>query len=865
MTESDRLSDPAWKKWGPYLTERQWGTVREDYSPGGTAWEFISHDMARSKAFRWGEEGIGGICDDQQRLCFALALWNEKDPILKERLFGLTGNEGNHGEDVKELYYYLDNTPTHSYMKYLYKYPHQAFPYKELVEVNKGRGKEAPEYEILDTGVFNDGRYFDVFIEFAKAGEEDILVRIEAFNRGADSSALIILPTVWLRNLWNFGGEKGVIQRNQSGLSIDATENNLYNVYFDAPQDILFCDNETNYQKLYGAPNHSAFCKDGLNEYIVHGNKDAINSNKTGTKAAAYYRLQIDGGQSAVVCLRLTKNNNADPFSDFDQIIKSRLQEADQFYREAIGKTATDEVRMIQRQAFAGMLWSKQLYFYDVDQWLDGDPGQPPPPPERQNGRNSDWRHLKAADIISMPDKWEYPWFAAWDLSYHTIVLAQVDIDFAKEQLLLLLLPRYQHPSGQIPAYEWSFGDVNPPVQAMAALRIYETERQKTGRSDAEFLKKAFEYLHNYLDWWKNQKDIGGNSIFEGGFLGLDNISVFDRSAELPTGGYLEQSDGTAWMAMFCLNMLKISTELALHHFHYESVAADYFEYFLKIAYSMASFGTNEVNLWDENDGFFYDRLHLPDNSCFPLKIRSVVGLIPLCAVEVLDEKLLGNLPEFKDRVEKFIVDNPEKAMQVSRWHIKGDDGKTLLSLLRGHRIKMLLKRILDENEFLSDYGVRSLSKVYEQNPYSLEINGRKYEVKYAPAESDSGLFGGNSNWRGPIWAPVNYLLIASILKFYNYYSDDFKVEYPVGSGKEETTLKEVAELLAKRFSTIFLIKDDGSRALHAQYPEYQIDPHFRSLILFYEYFDGNTGRGVGASHQTGWTGLTAEILNYAR
>ncbi|MCG3119684.1 MAG: hypothetical protein ALAOOOJD_02192 [bacterium] len=871
--EKKRLADAsrktgqkaAWKKWGPYVTERQWGTVREDYSPYGNAWEYISHEAARSKAFRWGEEGIAGICDDRQLLCFALALWNGRDPILKERIFGLTGNEGNHGEDAKEHYYYLDSTPTHSYMQMLYKYPHAEFPYAWLVEENRRRGKGAPEFELIDTGVFNDERYFDVFIEYAKAAPDDILIRITAHNRGPEAATLHLLPTVWFRNTWAWGmnGHKpsmGVTARGD--IEINQTDLGKMWLLCEGDPQFLFCDNETNVKRLYNIEGRGYF-KDGINEYIVHGNVAAVNPSQMGTKAAAHYRLNIPAGKAATIRLRLTNvATMADKaFADFDSIFAARLNEADEFYADVQWQMQDEDAKNVQRQAFAGMLWSKQFYYFDVPQWLNGDPGQPAPPENRKRGRNSEWLHLNNAEIISMPDKWEYPWYAAWDLAFHCIPLARIDADFAKEQLVLLTREWYMHPNGQLPAYEWAFGDVNPPVHAWATWRVFQIDRKlNNGKGDLVFLERVFQKLLLNFTWWVNRKDAHGMNIFQGGFLGLDNIGVFDRSAPLPTGGHIAQADGTSWMAMYSLNMMRIALELALHNHVYEDMASKFFEHFLYIAGATANIGGEGINLWDQQDEFFYDVLHLPNGQKITLKVRSMVGLIPLFAVETLEPDLLDKVPEFKQRLEWFLNYRPDLASLVSRWQEHGKGERRLLSLLRGHRMKRLLKRMLDETEFLSDYGVRALSRIHEDHPYVFHVNGNSFTVQYQPAESDSGLFGGNSNWRGPIWMPMNYLLIESLQKFHHYYGDDFKIECPTGSGKF-LTINEIANELTRRLTRLFLRDENGRRPVFNYSEKIQTDPHFRDYVLFHEYFHGDNGRGVGASHQTGWTGLVAKLL----
>jgi hypothetical protein len=870
--EQKRLSEnrdkvEKWDLFGPYLSERAWATVREDYSPYGTAWDYFPHDHARSRTYRWNEDGLAGISDKEQRLCFALALWNEQDSILKERIFGLTGQEGNHGEDVKEYYYYLDSTPTHSYMRMLYKYPQAAFPYSQLIEENRRRGKDDFEYELVDTGVFTENRYFDVFVEYAKAGSDDILIRISATNRGPEAAPLRILPTIWYRNTWAWGYDDRKPELTSAGkrnqfLVIRGQHHSLGETYLycDGADELLFTNNETNTQRLYGVPGATPYVKDGINNYIVNGNRAAVNPYRTGTKAAASYEVTIRPGSTVTVRLRLTSKAAATPFADFDSIFALRQREADQFYAELQPATLAEDDKLIQRQAFAGMLWSKQFYYYDVAQWLQGDPSQPAPPPERKTGRNWEWAHLNNADVISMPDKWEYPWFAAWDLAFHTIPLALVDSHFAKNQLDLLTREWYQHPNGGLPAYEWAFGDVNPPVIAWAAWRVYKIEQKQTGQSDRAFLESVFHKLLMNFTWWVNRKDAEGKNVFQGGFLGLDNIGIFDRSAPLPTGGHLEQSDGTSWMGMFSLNMLKIALELARANPVYENIATKFFEHFLAIAEALNHRCGEGTGLWDEEDEFFYDVLKLPDGGSFNLKVRSLVGLIPLLAVETIDADMLEAMPGFKERLEWYLENRPEKAKLVSRWQVPGEHDRRLLALVRGHRMKRLLARMLDETEFLGDYGIRSISKYHEANPYMLQAGDMNYAVRYEPAESRSGLFGGNSNWRGPVWFPINYLLIEALQKFHHYYGDDFKVECPTGSGRY-LTLEEVAGELSQRLIATFRRGADGHRPFYGGNEYFQRDPNFRDYILFNEYFHGDNGAGVGASHQTGWTGLVAKLI----
>jgi len=874
-TERQRLAEcttspPAWKKWGPYLSERQWGTVREDYSPHGNAWDYFPHDHARSRAYRWGEDGIAGFSDHEQKLCLSLALWNERDPILKERLFGLTNGEGNHGEDVKELYYYLDATPTHSYLKMLYKYPQAAFPYADLVAENRRRGIGAPEYELLDTGALDDNRYFDVFVEYAQAGIDDVLMRITAYNRGADSAPLHLLPQLVFRNTWSWksGRHKPNMRLDGHGLIAERKGLGTYHCYAasrDAPgMQWLLTENETNSRRLYASDAPGPF-KDGFHEYLIDRRKEAISANHKGTKAAAHFRFDVPAHGAVSVRLRLSRAALPTPLEGFDPLFDQRRAEADEFYADLQLDMEHADARHVQRQALAGMIWSKQFFYFDIPEWINGDPGQVPPPPERRRGRNRDWMHLNNADIISMPDKWEYPWYAAWDLAFHTLALALVDSQFAKEQLVLLTREWYMHPNGQMPAYEWAFGDVNPPVHAWATWRVYQMDRnQHGGKGDLAFLERVFHKLMLNFTWWVNRKDAEGRNVFQGGFLGLDNIGVFDRSAQLPTGGHIDQADGTSWMAMYSLNLMRIALELAQHNPVYEDVATKFFEHFLHIAEAMNNVGEAGIGLWDEQDQFFYDVLHLPDGSMVPLKVRSMVGLIPLFAVETLEPELLDKVPEFKRRLEWFLKYRPDLASLVSHWNAEGRGHRRLLSLLRGHRMKRLLKRMLDETEFLSDYGIRAISKHHHRQPYVFKVNGMDLSVRYLPAESDSGLFGGNSNWRGPIWFPVNYLLIESLQKFHHYYGDDFKIECPTGSGKF-VSIDDAAREIAARLTRIFLKDEHGKRPVFSHYSRLQNDEHFRDHVLFYEYFHGDTGRGVGAAHQTGWTGLVAKLLQPRR
>jgi hypothetical protein len=861
-----------WKRWGPYLAERQWGTVREDYSAVGTAWEYFPHDMARSRAYRWGEDGIGGVSDRHQRMCFALALWNGRDHILKERLFGLNGHEGNHGEDVKEYYFYLDSTPTHSYMKFLYKYPQAAFPYDQLVAENHNRTKKDFEYELLDTGVFNDNRYFDVFMEYAKGEPEDILIKITAWNRGPEEAQLDLLPTLWFRNIWSFGEKHGhphlARVADFKGAAVVAADESRYGkrwLLVENASELLFTENETNFKRVFGFECNSPYVKDSFHDYVVGGVKEAVNPALKGTKCAAYYRFKIAPGAAVTLRLRLTnvepKDFVANPFDgSFEKIFTQRKGEADQFYARRFPQERSDDAHSVMRQALAGMLWSKQCYHYDVRTWLQGDPGQPPPPPERKKGRNHDWAHLYNADVLSMPDKWGYPWFAAWDLAFHTVALSLVDPDFAKEQLILLLREWYMHPNGQLPAYEWAFGDVNPPVHAWAAWRVYKIEKRIRGRADRTFLERVFHKLLLNFTWWVNRKDPDGMNVFQGGFLGLDNIGVFDRSQPLPTGGHLEQSDGTSWMGMYCLNMLAISLELAREDPAYEDVASKFFEHFVYIADAINSHGLDNESLWSEEDGFFYDAIHLPTGEQRSLKVRSMVGLIPLFAVEVLEPEVIARLPGFQRRMQWFLDNMPGFAGHVDQTQSSPNGVRRLLSLVDSKQLVRILAYMGNPQEFLSPHGIRALSKYHAEHPYILPVNGTDYRVDYEPGESQSGLFGGNSNWRGPIWFPPNFLMIESLQKFHHYFGDDFRVEYPTGSGQQKS-LWEVSADLSRSLTHIFLRDEKGKRPVYGGNDKFQNDPLWRDFILFYEYFHGDTGVGLGASHQTGWTGLVSKLL----
>jgi hypothetical protein len=871
-----------WKHWGPYLSARAWGTVREDYSADGAAWDYLPHDHARSKTYRWNEDGLLGICDQQQFLCFALALWNEHDPILKERPFGLTGNEGNHGEDVKEYWFFLDSTPTHSYMKALYKYPQAAFPYTQLVEENRRRDKTQPEYELLDTGVFNEDRYFDIFVEYAKSDPEDILISITIINRGPEEAPLHLLPTLWFRNTWAWGyderrpslkrcspdpiqGVGAIIEAQHFQLG---THRLLCQADGSGPE-LLFTENESNNARLYppDGSNTTPYVKDGINDTIVQGHKEAVNPEQVGTKAAAHYALTLKPGETREIRLRLTSQFSlSEPLqAPFSHVLQTREEEADAFYATVAPTGISADVRNIQRQALAGMLWSKQYYQYDVLEWLRGDSTQPSPPAARWQGRNHDWKHINNNNILSMPDVWEYPWYAAWDLAFHCITLAIVDPDFAKQQLILLLREWFMHPNGQLPAYEWAFGDVNPPVHAWAALRVYQIERRIRGVGDTAFLERVFHKLLLNFTWWVNRKDAAGNNVFQGGFLGLDNIGNFDRSKPLPTGGYLDQSDGTSWMAAYCLNMLAIALELARQDSTYEDVATKFLEHFFYIAHAMndrpAVTGDDDgVDLWDEEDKFYYDVLQLDNGNHFFLRVRSMVGLLPLLAVETLDADLLQMLPDFTSHLSWFLNNRPDLCSDVASIARQGEGERRLFAVVNEGRLRCLLARMLDESEFLSPHGLRSVSRYHLEHPYGLAVDGAYYQVDYEPAESQTGLFGGNSNWRGPIWFPLNYLLIEALQKFDYYYGHDFKIECPTGSG-QMMTLWEVSQELSRRLIRLFRRDENGRRPVFGGTEKFQTDPNWCDFIPFHEYFHGDNGAGLGASHQTGWTGLVAKLI----
>ena len=869
-TEQKRLNEAReagvpWKKWGPYLSERQWGTVREDYSRDGNAWDYFSHDQARSRAYRWGEDGLGGISDDKQRLCFALALWNGKDPILKERMFGLTNSEANHGEDVKEYYFYVDSTPTHSYMKYLYKYPQREYPYRDLIETNRGRSRKEFEYELLDTGAFEGDRYWDVFVEYAKEGPEDVLVKVTVHNRGPEAATIHLLPTLWFRNTWSWGDGEPKPSLRAEGGTIVASHPELGDMSLscDGYPELLFTENESNVYRLWGQANPSPYVKDSFHQYVVEGKKEAVNPARTGTKAAAHYVVDVPAGGSSVVRLRLSSARPAAPFGPaFDASFRARLADADEFFARITPHSLTEDERRVHRQAIAGMLWGKQFYFYDVDRWLKEHEAHPLLGAKAREIRNSDWFHMFNGDVISMPDKWEYPWYAAWDLAFHTVALSLVDFDFAKDQLLLMLRSLYFHPNGQIPAYEWNFGDVNPPVHAWATLYLYKYEKN-LGRADRKFLERAFQGLQLNFNWWVNRKDPSGKNVFAGGFLGLDNIGVFDRSAKLPTGGTLEQADGTAWMAFYCQNMLDIATILAEDDPGYEEVAFKYLQHFSWIAYAMDRIGEHHDEMWDEKDGFFYDVLRLPNGDATRLKVRSMVGLLPLCAATVFEGETLERMPRLRELIALFRQRHPDVFAHIAPTAdgYVGYGNRRLLSVLNKAKLERVLGYLLDEEEFLGPHGIRSLSKFHDRHPFVFHVEGQAHVVSYLPAESDNGMFGGNSNWRGPVWMPVNVLIVRGLLNLYGFYGDDFTVECPTGSGNR-MTLFEVAKEITGRLAGIFLRDANGKRPVYGGTAEFQEDPHWRDLVLFYEYFHGDNGAGLGASHQTGWTGCIAPLLD---
>lgn len=869
--EASRLDGVAWKKWGPYLSERQWGTVREDYSASGNAWDSFTHDQARSRAYQWGEDGLGGISDDKQRLCFALALWNGKDPILKERLFGLTNGEGNHGEDVKEYYYYLDSTPTHSYMKYLYKYPQSEYPYDKIVASNRYRKRDEFEYELVDTGLFDEDRYFDVFIEYAKETPEDVLIKITVHNRGPEDATLHVLPTLWFRNTWTFesGSPKPSLKLCQNAPAHTATviaehaELGTRYLYTDRSVPLLFTDNETNELRIIGRPNRTPFVKDGINNFMVHRNTTSINSEQTGTKVSPHFEIVVPAANSVVLRLRLTDKAPdilSEPFDAiYERVFEERVADCDEFYKSITPKNVSDDEALVMRQALAGMLWSKQYYYFDGVKWLR-EHGFDPMQGDGHAIRNREWFHMLNDDIISMPDKWEYPWYAAWDSAFHTVALAMVDTEFAKKQLSLMLDTTYQHPNGQIPAYEWNFSDVNPPVHAWAALFLYKTEKQQRETGDIVFLKNIFQKLLTNFTWWVNRKDRFGKNVFEGGFLGLDNISVFDRSAPLPTGGYLEQADGTAWMALFCQNMMEIAAELAAHDSAYEEHVTKFAEHFIWIASAVNR--VNETGLWDEVDGFYYDLLRLPDGKCKQLKVRSMVGLLPLCAATVIESEQRKHIPNAQKHLHKRLKQMPEilRVIHQTGPNMLGVQDRGMVALVNEERLRRILSKLLDENEFLSPYGIRSLSRYHEKHPFVTNANGQDYKVEYLPAESNSGLFGGNSNWRGPIWLAVNALIIRALLQYYLYYGENLRIECPTGSGNM-MNLFEVSKELSRRLTSIFVRNSEGKRPVFGGTEKFQTDPNFRDYVLFYEYFHGDNGAGLGASHQTGWTGIVARFI----
>lgn len=863
--KEDKKKKTHWRRWGPYLSERQWGTVREDYSADGEAWQFFPHDHARSRAYRWGEDGIAGISDNHQRLCFALAFWNGEDEILKERIFGLNGSEGNHGEDAKEYYFYLDNTPTHSYMKFLYKYPHNKFPYQQLIEENQKRGLNEPEFELLDTGIFDDNNYFDIFVEYAKADAEDILIRIKTINHGLQAHSLYLLPTLWFRNTWSWkdGQDRpglSLIKNGKIGV-VEADHPTLGKryLYCERPKEFLFTNNETNQKRLYGVENETPYVKDGFHNYLILGDAHALNCENRGTKMSPCFFLKLKAGETKEIKLRLSDNASLEqPFGKiFVENFTKRKREADAFYKRITPFDLPEDVRDIQRQAFAGMLWSKQFYNYIVEDWLKGD--KLPPPKERSSGRNHEWKHLYNDDVLSMPDKWEYPWFAAWDAAFHMIPFAMIDPEFAKHQLELYTREWYMHPNGQIPAYEWNFSDVNPPVHAWATFRVFKIEKRMYGNADYEFLERVFQKLLLNFTWWVNRKDADGRNIFEGGFLGMDNIGVFDRSSESLIGGHLHQADGTSWMAMYCLNMLAIALELTKKNMVYEDIASKFFEHFIYIARAMNNMGDKAVNLWDEKEGFYFDVAHT-SGEFIPFKIFSMVGLIPLFAIEVLSPETIERLPGFKKRMEWFIENRQDLCSLISCPKTTKKEGRRVLSLVNPKKLERILQRLLNEEEFLSEFGIRTVSKRHQDLPYVFQANGEKYYVKYAPGESNVHLFGGNSNWRGPVWFPVTYLLIESLQKFHYYLGDEFKVEAPSGSGNK-MTLWDISQLISKRLISIFQKNPEGVRPVCRELNKFREDPQWSNYILFFEYFHGDTGRGVGAQHQTGWTGLVAKLI----
>ncbi len=861
--ELNRSKDENWKKWGPYVSNRQWGNVREDYSSNGNAWEFTGHDMAESYTYRWSEEGIAGISDDKQLLCFALSFWNKKDKMVKERFFGLSNYQGNHGEDLKEIFYYLDNTPTHSYMKMVYKYPINKFPYEQLIQENAARSKQEPEYEIIDTGIFSHNEYFDIFIEYCKVDSDDVFVRVTAHNRSGKKAPLVVLPTLWYRNNWKWGyneykpnlrfSKNGEINIEHDSISIKKFYSRNRNC------ESVFCENETNTEKLYGTPKTGNFYKDGINDYIING-ENTVNPEKYGTKSAFLIDQEIEAGESKTFDFRLSPHTMEDAFYDFDEIFEHRKKEADEFYNIVQRDITDEDEKNVQRQAFAGLLWNKQFYHHNVAKWLKGDPNMEAPRDFNNFVRNTEWGHLHNKDIISMPDKWEYPWYATWDLAFHCVPFSLIDSQFAKDQLLLITKEWYMHPNGQLPAYEWNFDDVNPPVHAWSCFRVFKIDEKINGKPDIVFLEKVFQKLLLNFTWWVNRKDKKGNNLFGGGFLGLDNIGAFDRNMEFKNGEHLEQADGTSWMAMFALNMMRISMELALYNPVYEDMAIKFFEHYLYIAEAMENIGETKNGLWNEEDGFFYDLLQLNNGDSIPLKLRSIVGLIPMFAVEIIDREMLEKFPNFTARMEWILRNKPELANLVSHWEIEGKAGKHLMSILRKTRLTRILARMVDEKEFLSEYGIRSMSKVYEENPYHFSVDGKDFTVKYTPAESDSRMFGGNSNWRGPIWFPINFLIVESLQRFHYYYGESMRVEFPANSG-EKRNLDFVADDLSRRLCSVFLKDKNGARAFNGGNEFLNHNEYFKNYIMFYEYFNGDTGKGIGASHQTGWTATVAKLI----
>jgi hypothetical protein len=871
--QENRDRTAYWARWGSYLSERQWGTVREDYSADGAAWDCFSHEHSHARAYRWGEDGIAGISDNHQRLCFAIALWNGQDPVLKERLFGLTGSQGNHGEDVKEVYFYLDNTPTHAYMKYLYRYPQTRYPYEDLVQENQRRGRQALEYELVDTGIFAQDGFFDVTVEYAKQSPEDLLIQIHITNQGPETKPLHLLPTLWFRNTWSWeeNSEKPILKvhsETEQACVIEAHQPTLGQRWLYCSQaagtqaGLLFTENETNFQKLFGTANATPYVKDAFHEYVIHQHREAVNSRRLGTKVAAYHPLNLEAGATQTVRLRLCDRPDLpDPFGDdFDRTFETRQQEADDFYRRICPQESSPERQQIMRQAFAGLLWNQQFYYYVVERWLSGDPAGPTPPPGHQTGRNADWIHVFNDDVLSMPDKWEYPWYASWDLAFHLVPLAMIDPDFAKQQLSRLTREWYMHPNGQIPAYEWAFSDVNPPVQAWAAWQVYKIEREFYDRADTTFLERVFQKLLLNFTWWVNRKDFEGRNVFQGGFLGLDNIGIFDRSSELPTGGYLQQADGTSWMGMFCMNMLEIALELAQFNSTYEDIASKFFEHFLYIADAIDGLGPSDISLWDEADHFYYDALRFPDGNYELMKVRSLVGLIPIFAVGTMEPDIPEKFSGFSQRARWFIHNRPDLTQKIACMQTPGLGERRLLAIAYPDKLRCILRIMLDEAEFLSPYGIRSVSKYHQQHPYKMSIDGTEYRVDYEPAESTTGMFGGNSNWRGPVWFPVNYLIIESLHRFYGYFGDDFKVECPTGSG-QDMNLREVAIELSERLIHLFLPDESGNRPFYGGHPCFQDNPHWQNLFLFHEYYHGDNGAGLGASHQTGWTALVARLI----